>query len=434
MVIDPLKKFDPSLIDGTFDLDQKKVVGESLCGRYSVLEKGGEGSQIPQKIIKALASGKYNRIVRRASLSHATNGLNQNHVYIAHRLSELKSLQKENPTDQRVQKLVNELRDLQSDWGRVKVNLKAVTQEASRDKHLKKSQALENLVRVQEMIDKDFRQLSLDASDAAVILHLEKETLESASGLAGHGGLMKASVKVEGNDHHLILKPLDRVEHANYDLIKRQAATLGALLPRMYGVVSVKGQEYMVLQDLTKGKEPFKPIADIKLAGKVEGLENPVVDQGEMLATRGRKKGRLVDFVMAQGAKVAPDFMFVTGGHRRLRALDYAKSKENLLQALEGCSKEDLQDLEEQLEQLTNELKKSPFAFIGASVLLLKSKSGALKLVMIDPAHLGCKESVQEPGVYTPSPDQFARQKESNMRALQAIQAVVKAASTASDS
>lgn len=221
---------------------------------------------------------------------------------------------------------------------------------------------------------------------------------ESLGNLGGHAGMCKGNITLDdGKDVYLFLKPKDEVECRNYQIIERLAPDVAKWMPRFYGEVKVGGVSYLVLENTrldSEGQE-IQQFTDIKLAGKPNQHcpnFNPIADQDEWDTTRGETKS-LLDFEqMKLGAEVSPGYM-IAHGPRELRLFHYEKSEENLRKAfmfhiLDYTSSETvLNQLEKDLRDLQEAMRKSPIGFIGASIILVKEK-GRIRPILIDPAHI----------------------------------------------
>ncbi len=265
--------------------------------------------------------------------------------------------------------------------------------------------------------------------------HLQKSGIEGSKDMGGHGGTYLASVSIGKTNYPVFLKPIDETEARNYSIINKLAPDVAKFMSRFYGEVEIEGKRYLVLENIRKGKEStFEQLADIKLAGKVEGRKfNPIADQKEMQITRGETKNRFDFFQMGAGAKKATFGFMVASGPKCLRIFNYSKSKENVLNALQGVSSEKLCELKINIRKLQNALMKSPIALIGASIIFLKLGDGSVKPLLIDPAHMVVssdkKEEIlgllpqeeQNKVYYGGEGDRYSLQKESNDNALIAL-------------
>ena len=268
--------------------------------------------------------------------------------------------------------------------------------------------------------------------------HLQKSGIEGSKDMGGHGGTYLASVSIGKTNYPVFLKPIDETEARNYRIINKLVPDVAKFMPRFYGEVEIEGKKDLVLENIRKGKEStFEQLADIKLAGKVEEDEfNPIADQKEMQITRGKTKSRWDFLQMLVGAKTAPGFM-VASGRRYLRIFNYSKSKENVLNALQGVSSEDLCKLKNDISDLQKVLMESPIALIGACIIFLKREDGVVQPLLIDPAHMVVSSDKEEEILgllpqeeqnkvyYGVKSDRYSLQKKSNDNALNALMMVL---------
>jgi hypothetical protein len=220
----------------------------------------------------------------------------------------------------------------------------------------------------------------------------------------GHGGTMRAKVTLDNQTYFLFLKPLDEVESRNYTVINHYSPEISAFMPKIYGITTVNGTSYMMMENtrMTIGPKdedgnPVDPrgvsleqLADIKLAGKVDGLDNPIANQDEMHTTRGKYKNVADYQQMKAGALSAPNYMVVPEGSKFTRIFGYKNSQENLRALIKnaGLTLEQINKLKDDLNALKSAMISSPFAFIGASVIFVTQEDGSLKPILIDPAHV----------------------------------------------
>lgn len=263
-----------------------------------------------------------------------------------------------------------------------------------------------------------------------------KKQVENFLGLAksvdmgGHGGTFCVKMRLENQDHYLFLKPFNEAEARNYQVIKTQSLELQNFMPKVYGEATLGKKQYLVMSNtrIDEHGHPLKQLLDIKLSGKVKGLDNPIANQDEMIKTQGKAKNFLDYMQMKFGADYAPDYMIASKGYRLLRLFHYSYSKKALIKALKGEPQERVHELKERLEELKHALEKSPLAFIGASIILIKNNDGSIKPLLIDPAHLQVnpKESDHPllqgiKNIYFGTNDQYRLQRKSNSRSLKSL-------------
>lgn len=214
----------------------------------------------------------------------------------------------------------------------------------------------------------------------------------------GHGGTMRATVNLNDIAYPLFLKPLDQTEALNYKLIEAFSPTLARHMPTIYGTTEFEGTKYIVMENTrVENGRPLEQLADVKLAGRVKGLFNPIANQNEMLKTRGQNKNWADYGQMALGASVAADYM-VAKGPKMLRLANYQSSKSTLQEMIRAANAtpEHIQKLKVELREIQTNIANSPFAFIGASIILVKQIVGSIKPILIDPAHMQVSPSFEE--------------------------------------
>lgn len=213
---------------------------------------------------------------------------------------------------------------------------------------------------------------------------------EKSVDLGGHGGNICIKMKMDNQNHYLFLKKFDETEARNYQVIKALSPKLLDYMPKVYGEATLGTQKFLIMENtrVDDHGNSLKQLLDIKLAGKVEGLENPIANQEEMVATRGTEKNILDYEQMKIGAEFSPDYMIASKGLRAFRVFNYSKSKEALIHALQNEPLEKKELLLNELKKLKRALEDSPVAFIGASIILIKQSDGSIKPLLIDPAHM----------------------------------------------
>src|SRR5690606_16355319 len=109
-----------------------------------------------------------------------------------------------------------------------------------------------------------------------------------------------------------------------------------AFLPEIYGTVELKRKNkkgklktepYMVMENLRYGNEQ---LADIKLAGNVDGLYNPICSPPELRATRRKDKKGLNASGMKESIKYAPNYILTVASGKVKRQRTYPHSEEYL--------------------------------------------------------------------------------------------------------
>ena len=209
--------------------------------------------------------------------------------------------------------------------------------------------------------------------------------------LGGHGGNLTAEITTESGTKYLFLKPKDPVEALNYKIIQKIAPEVAKFMPTVYGEVQVGGKAYLVMQNtrVSEHGNKLEQIADIKLAGKVPGLKNPIANQAEIKTTRQRKKSALTLLQMGLGARLAPDYMIALKGPKAFRLVNYGLSRSTLQKSLKGLTNHQQNELRNKLRAIQTALYRSPVALIGASIILVKDpNNGDVTPILIDPAHI----------------------------------------------
>lgn len=270
-----------------------------------------------------------------------------------------------------------------------------------------------------------------------IILSLEQErNLGASIDQGGHGGTLKGPLVINGETQQVFLKPFDGVEAKNYELLQKKTSQVSDFMPKVHGVTTdSRGRKFLVMENAridTQGQE-LKQYGDIKIAGKVSGfnIDNLICDQGEMIETRGKKKGRFDYYQMKSGADKAPGFMFYKDGAflgKAGRILEFKNSTENLQKKLREANptKEDLMRLGNEILLLRDALKESGVALIGGSVIIVEDEQGGLKPKLIDPAHVQYDPSKKEvfgeqEGLYYGDKAMFKARQESNQVGLLAL-------------
>ena len=232
------------------------------------------------------------------------------------------------------------------------------------------------------------------ANDQEVLKLIKKDSLSLIGGVGGHGGFYAGKVTdSQGEEHHLFLKPLDPVEGVNYEFLQVTTSSLKgertvlSFMPHVYGSVEIEGKTYMVMENLRV--KDGEQIVDLKL---VKGGQS---DPDELKATRGKTKGVAVRIVHLFQTAVAGDFLTLTESQSKLgRTLGAGSSWERLEEILKTTlgqwehndQIESIGNLQKEMEQLVESMKKSSMAFIGASVFVFV-KDQAFKIYLADPAH-----------------------------------------------
>jgi len=199
----------------------------------------------------------------------------------------------------------------------------------------------------------------------AHLSQLQPGDLQKSKDQGGHGGTMKLARAVLGN--HLFLKPKssDGTEARNYKIVKMDPK-VARWMPQVYGEMQVDGRKFLVMQNIRKSKDgkDLRQLADIKLAGRMPGLYNPIASGKEMHVTRGKGKSAATKMWMKLTSALGPNFLLTDGG---FRLFDYMKSRKILKEALKDTTLAHLDQLLTDLTQLRADLKDSKVAFIGAS-------------------------------------------------------------------
>ena len=228
---------------------------------------------------------------------------------------------------------------------------------------------------------------AVEAENDAVLAAVKNADLQKIGGEGGHGGFMKGTVTVDGQERSVFLKPLDKAESSNYAFLQKNASSkLQEFMPRVYGKVDRDGKEFLVMQDLYSGGR--KQIADVKLS------KGGIVSQDEMQATRGKPKKLTTWLRMTLEPKLSPGFM-VAQGAKWQRTFLYFRSDSALKEKLgAGVDTKKLEKLSGKLGELEAAMEKSPMAFIGASLFIFKDKNGDYSVHLGDPAHAQVKPGV----------------------------------------
>lgn len=258
------------------------------------------------------------------------------------------------------------------------------------------------------------------------------DELGASEDQGGHGGTLKGKLTLKnGQEAEVFLKPFDGVEAKNYELIARMTdGKLDAFLPKIHGrVTDSRGKQFLIMENTLHGQR--KQFGDIKIAGKVRGLDNPIADQDEMVFTRGKKKSSLNFWQMNHDAAAAPDFMFakdmpVLG--KAGRFFNYQHSENSLRVALREAdlTAEGLHRLAGRIRELNNLLSESPVALIGGSVMIIRNEDGEAIPMLIDPAHVqydpALKDRFGDCGAFYGEPDKFELRKASGRLGLEALE------------
>jgi hypothetical protein len=134
---------------------------------------------------------------------------------------------------------------------------------------------------------------------------------------------------------------------------------------------------------------------------------------------------------MKLGADAAPHYMVASG---RVRLINYKDSKDVLQESLKTISTDHLRKLLQDLKNIKETLfKNDTIAFIGASIILIKTAEGEIKPYLIDPAHIIVRPATpDEPPrqpvdanikIYygNPTTDDFQKQHDSNQIAMRSL-------------
>jgi hypothetical protein len=215
---------------------------------------------------------------------------------------------------------------------------------------------------------------------------LTDSDFEKSIDQGGHGGAIKIKKPIGGK--YLFLKPegKDGTEARNYQLIGMEKE-VARWMPQVFGELKIRGKSYLVMENLlktAKGKK-LSQLVDIKLAGKVKGLYNPILCNKEIKLTRGKEKSIFTKIWMLIVALLSPGYLITKGG---FRLWEYIRSESILKKSLSQVPKHHLRKLSNDLWLMECNLKKGPFAFIGASVVLIHQRNGGVKPVLLDPAHV----------------------------------------------
>lgn len=295
--------------------------------------------------------------------------------------------------------------------------------------------------------------------------------LNKSTDKGGHGGTYCGIVTVEGGVQvPVFLKPLDKIEYNNYKAIALLAPELCEFMPTIYGTVHRNGYDYLVMENtrMKKDGSSLEQYSDIKLShtlGKSFRKFNPIANQAEVLATRGKTKKWLNEMQMRFGAHKAPGFMVASEGNKCLRFFNYHKSKQllsknlanyfvkkimsGLSNALEKADKtgralyntperigkaildKEKESLLRKFADLERAMKNSKeLAFIGASIILVEGEEGGLRPMLIDPAHIcirsdKVKGEAKAHGIDLVVLPEFDDYKKSNEESLSAIQKTI---------
>lgn len=232
------------------------------------------------------------------------------------------------------------------------------------------------------------------------LTHENEKLLGASQDQGGHGGTLKGPLEINGKTEQVFLKPFDGVEAKNYELIQEHAPDLAKFMPQVHGLATdTKGSKFLIMENtrlaLDEQGQPkaLEQYGDIKIAGKIPGLDNLICDQSEMQTTRGKSKGFLDYTQMKKGAEQAPGFMFYKDSAflgKAGRLLNFKNSESNLHEKLMTAKpdKEVLGKLITELRSLKLALEKSPIALIGGSIIIVEDGNGGLKPKLIDPAHV----------------------------------------------
>jgi len=210
----------------------------------------------------------------------------------------------------------------------------------------------------------------------------------------GHGGAMK--IKRSINGEHVFLKPKtpDGTEARNYKIISTDPK-VARWMPRVYGEAKINGRSFLIMENIRKsvnGRE-LPQLGDIKLAGQVEGLNNPIGNSKEMMVTRGGQKTFITKLWMKFISAIAPGYLITNGG---CRLLNYIQGKEILKDSLRNIPTRKLNILLTDLIRMRDDINDSGIALIGASIALIYQENGSVKAVLIDPAHIQCSNKLNE--------------------------------------
>ena len=223
---------------------------------------------------------------------------------------------------------------------------------------------------------------------------LKADDFETSKDVGGHGGAIRSKKPIDGK--YLFLKPktADGTESTNYKIINMDK-DLAKWMPKVYGEMEINGRSYLVMENMRKSVDgsEMQQLVDIKLAGKVDGLNKAIANSKEMKITRGGKKSAVTKLWMRFVTSIAPHYLITNGG---IRLFDYFQSKTLLKESLAGISSEHLEKLLEDLIQMQRDIAQSGIAFIGASIALIRQKDGSVKPVLIDPAHIQCSNDLNQ--------------------------------------
>lgn len=232
-----------------------------------------------------------------------------------------------------------------------------------------------------------------DTNNAHALKGLTMADFERSKDVGGHGGAIRTNRPVGGK--YLFLKPVssDGTEPRNYRIINKLAPNLAKWMPKIYGEMEIGGRVYLVMENMRKdadGSDKAQP-ADVKLAGKVSGLSNPIASAKEMEVTRNKTKTIATKLWMKLVTAIAPHYLITKGG---FRLFDYFNSKKLLVASIQDLSTEHLRQLLDDLTQMHADINQSRVAFIGASIAMIRQKDGSVKPVLIDPAHIQCSNEL----------------------------------------
>ncbi len=255
--------------------------------------------------------------------------------------------------------------------------------------------------------------------------------IQKSNDLGGHGGTLTAEV----GKTHCFLKPMDVTEYKNYKTLQSSNQKITQYMPQFFGETIVNGKSYMILENLLwNGTDTFKPLADIKLSGKVDGI-HPIASQDEMRITRGHEKGLLDREWMRLSAQNSPNYMIVQGkGLERFN--NYKKSDEILSNICKNITPKNKKKLIEDLHTIKMFIIFGDVAFIGSSILLVQNPTDeSVRPVLIDPAHVqyGRKiigstatENTSKLFSETMAPEKYKKRIKSNFISINAIIKTIK--------
>jgi hypothetical protein len=222
---------------------------------------------------------------------------------------------------------------------------------------------------------------------------LTLKDFEKSIDQGGHGGAIRIKEAIQGK--YLFLKPKakDGTEARNYQIIGTTNKNMAKWMPMVYGEVKINNRTFLVMENIRKAGSGLElpQLADIKLAGKVDGLSKPIANSKEMQITRNQKKSLSTKLWMRFVTAIAPEYLITNGG---FRLFDYFKSKKILKDSLNDVSTMHLNRLLADLIRMKDDIKKSGIAFIGASIALIHQEDGSVKAVLIDPAHIQCSNDL----------------------------------------